>query len=237
MSRPLLTLSIVELGNKFDASNGSTSVALELVKELRHRTTPKAVTLCKRVLAVIASNPSPRAFQSLLLPELEMLTVSHLHDANVKAALVEVLGTRNSLKAQKLLEMLTTNGRQLSATDTAVTKNTSTPLTSQRTSDAAIETSVTATVSSALPPILPSQAVQRLPSATETSQMVFCLEQALALFGVSIEASWSEIEAARQKLVFQYRPGSGVEKDHAQVALKGIVDAYALLAKHMQSKR
>lgn len=237
MSRPLLNLSIVELCDKLDASNGATVVALELVKELRHRTTPKAVALCKRVLAVIASNPSPRAFQSLLLPELEMLTVSHLHDANVRAALVEVLGTRNSPKAQKLLEMLATNGRQVSATDTDVTTNTSTPLASQRTSDAAIDTSETVSVSSALPLILPSQVDQRLPSATETSQLGSNLEQAFALFGVSIEASWSEIEGARQKLVFQYRPGSDVEKDHAQVALKGIADAYVLLAKHMQSKR
>jgi hypothetical protein len=237
MSRPLLNLWIVELRDKLDASNGATSVALELVKELRHRTTPKAVALSRRVLAIIASNPSPRAFQSLLLPELAMLVVSHLHDANVRTALVEVLGTRNSPKAQKLLEMLTTNGRQVSATDTALTKNTSTPLASQRTSDAAIDTSVTASVSSALPPILPSQADQRQSSATETSRMGSNLEQSFALFGVSIEASWSEIEGARQKLVFQYRPGSGVEKDHAQVALKGIADAYVLLAKHMQSKR
>lgn len=84
---------------------------------------------------------------------------------------------------------------------------------------------------------VPSQADQRQSSATETSQMGSNLEQAFALFGVSIEASWSEIEGARQKLVFQYRPGSGVEKEHAQVALKGIADAYVWLAKHMQSKR
>lgn len=236
MSRPLLNLSIVELADKFDTSNGATSVALELVKELRHRTTPKAVALCKRVLAVIASNPSPRAFQSLLFPELEMLSASHLQDANVRAALVEVLRTRSSPKAQKLLEMLTTNGQQMSGTETQVAKNTSTPLASQRTPDAAIGTSVTVSVSPAIPPILPSLADQRQPPATQVFQIGSSLEQALALFTVSIEASWSEVEAARQKLVFQYRPGLGIEKDHAQVALKGIADAYALLAKHMQSK-
>lgn len=237
MKRPLLNLSIVELTDRFEVSNGAIDVALALVKELRHRTTPKAVTLCKRVIAVIASNPSSRAFQSLLFPELEMLAASHLHDAHVRTALVEALGTRNSLKAQKLLDMLNTNGQQLLLVDdNRAGKNATSMLVSQAIPDTASYTSVTVNLSQATPPILPPQAGQRLPPVNQASQIAPNLEQALALFGVSIEASWSEIEAARQKLVFQYRPGSGIEKDHAQVALKQIADAYALLVKHMQGK-
>lgn len=214
MNRPLLSLSIVDLIEKFDAANGDVAVALELVKELRHRNTPKAVVLNKRVLEVLAMNASGRLFQSLLLPELEILYASFLELKDVRTSLISVLETRNSGKSKQLLELLKT-------------QNVPSFPTSER---GAIGNSQ----ASARPK--PALQVSKGEASDEEVAVPSDVRQALNFFGLPIDASWSDIEAARRAQVFRYRPGSGISAETAQKVLKEISSFYLLLAKHMQAR-
>jgi hypothetical protein len=238
MSRPLLNLSIVGLIDKLEASPDSPNVALDLLNELRHRATPKANALNKRVMTVIAKYPSVRVIQSLFLPELEVLATLTAENAALRDALIEVLLTRNSAKAEKVLERLqATEGSSLATGPIEPPFTCVIVDTEERSSD---ETQVPLP---ALPPkqVLLSAAAPQHPERGPTSvevmrQTPLDVEKAFNLFEVPDHASWGEVEIARQKLVFKYRPGSGIEKEQTRAALNQIAAAHALLAKYMQSK-
>jgi hypothetical protein len=214
MNRPLLSLSIVDLIEKFDAANGDVAVALELVKELRHRNTPKAVVLNKRVLEVLAINASGRLFQSLLLPELEILYASFLEMTDVRSSLISVLETRNSGKSKELLDLL---------------KAQSVP--SLPTGERGVIGNFQASVQPG-PALLASRGVD----SDEEVAVPPDVRQAFNFFALPFDASWSDVEAARRAQVFRYRPGSGVAVETAQKALTEISSSYLLLAKHMQAR-
>lgn len=211
MNRPLLSLSIVDLIEKFDAANGDVIVALELVKELRHRNTPKAIALNNRVLEVFAANASGRLFQSLLLPELEIMYKSFLGVTGVRDSLVEVLESRTSAKSGKLLDLV-----KASANPKEPEKVSNSQLNSQKKGEQ-------------------ESAVLGAPCRCAAG-VGDDVQRALCLFELTKAASWGDVETARQKLVFKYRPNSGVAVPQANEALKEISSAYAVLANYMQGR-
>lgn len=59
MTRPLLQKSIIELEEMFKSARGNVTTLLALANELKHRSTPKAVSLQKHVNAAIAGAGTP----------------------------------------------------------------------------------------------------------------------------------------------------------------------------------
>lgn len=237
MSRPLLNLSIVELTGLFEDSTGKLNVALDLLRELRHRSTPKATALNKRVMAVIAQNASYAVLQSLHVPELEALAIDCDDKPSLRASLIEVLQTRGSAKAQRLLEQLTNVGAKPEAAKVAelaaVPDKPEVPAVSPNiprpTAPPSMQKPALFTQPSP-PTVISSQPV------TSISRIPTDVEQAFSLFELSATANWMEIEAARQRCVTKYRPGTGLDKVSASTALKQIAEAHSVLADYMKNK-
>lgn len=224
MSRPLLNLSIVELTGLFEDSADKLNVNLDLLKELRHRSTPKAAALNKRVMAVIAQNASYAVLQSLHVPELEALATDCDDKPSLRASLIEVLQTRGSAKAQRLLETLTNVRPKSEAAKLA---------------DIPEKPEISAVSPKApAPPSIQKPALfgQISPPLMSLSRIPPNVEQAFLLFELSTMANWVEIEAARQRYVTKYRPGSGFDNVNTSTALKKIAEAYSVLADYMKNK-
>lgn len=234
MSRPLMNFSIIELTEQFVSANGSINTILDLIRELRHRSTPKAVALNQQALAVIGQNPSARTIQSLLLPELEYLVALSQDNPPLRVALMEVLQTRNSVKAQKLLEKI--SGRKEIAAGEDIAASSALESSFQNNSVPLNETesiSHKAGLFAAIAPVTTTF----ITTPPEITQIVpQHVEQAFALFGLPVNTPWSQVERSRQKLVFKYRPGAGIEKEAASKALLEISAAHAVLAEYMQNK-
>ena len=236
MSRPLLNLSIVELIGLFEDSNGKVTVTLDLLKELRHRSTPKANALNKRVMAVIALNASYAVLQSLQVPELEALVIECDDKPILRASLIKVLKTRGSVKAQRLLEQLsntTVKSEIEKVSEPAIGAEKSELQAAPNASNPTIVPSIQKPLmftKPAQPTVILSQPVRSISSIPTN------VEQAFSLFELSTTASWMEIEAARQRCVTKYRPGAGFDKATVNSALKQISEAHSALADYMKNK-
>lgn len=237
MSRPLLNLSIVELTQLFEDSVGKLNVIMDLLKELRHRSTPKANALNKRVMEVIAQNSSYAVLQSLHVPELEALAIDCSNKPHLRENLIEVLQTRGSAKGQQLLGKLTNVGANAGAG-----KFTEDATRFDKSESHALKSTAptqSATLSMQKPTLItkPLQATMISDQfVTSNSSLPKNVEQAFSLFELSTTASWNAIEEARQRLVTKYRPGAVVDKASASTALKLIADAHTVLADYMKNK-
>ncbi|MES2027122.1 MAG: hypothetical protein V4448_16345 [Pseudomonadota bacterium] len=239
MSRPLLNLTIVELTQLFEDSAGKLNVVLDLLKELRYRSTPKANALNKRVMLVIAQNSSSEVLQSLYVPELEALALDCDDNPILRASLIEVLKTRGSAKSKRLLE-------QLSNVDTKqeIGKDAELPTSPVKSALSAFPNAIIPTTTS--PPLIqksalfiamPMEATVILSApVTSLSDIPPEVEHAFTLFDLSTTANWSEIEGARQRCVTKYRPGAGFDKVSTSTALKEITKAHSVLADYMKNK-
>lgn len=237
MSRPLINLSIIELTQLFEDSVGNLNVAIDLLKELRHRSTPKANALNKRVMGVIAQNSSYAALQSLHVPELEALAMDCSNKPQLRENLIKVLQTRGSVKGRKLLEKLT--NMVVSAGTTECEGGATTSYESESSAAKQSEPSGAAFAVTQNADHSPNTLQATLISErfiTSKSSKPTNVEWAFSLLGVPATATWNRIEEARQRCVSQYRPGSGFDIDSATKALKLINEAHSVLAEYMKNK-
>lgn len=222
MSRPLLNLSIVELTQMFEDSEGSAATSLDLIKELRHRSTPKANALAKRVMAVIAQLASAQQLQALHIQELEILAKDSQRIPGLNARLIQVLETRSSSKAFKLLNFLESK----STVEASPSPRVHLIETSLPHSDQPVQYPSLLLAKNEIP--TPIESASSIP-IRETSDV----DNALALLGLSVGATWREVEMARQSSVQRYRPAVFADRDVAKIELSKITEAYQLLAKCM----
>jgi hypothetical protein len=173
-------------------------------------------------MAVIAQVASAQQLQALHVPELEILAKDSKSIPGLSARLIQVLETRNSSKALKLLSFLELGPAvEASPSPRAHLRETSLPH-----SDQPVQHPTLLIAKNEVPTSIESTSSIPIRGTSDVGK-------ALALLGLSVGATWREVETARQLSVQRYRPAVFADRAVATIELSKITEAYQLLAKCM----